>query len=106
MEHFFFVAMFAVCTALSSGCQKWPVLAIPNGKDLAEDPRREDQRESEFDIGYDERERTNQHTAYWSSLDGKRHNQQGVVSANILLHLVQASTLNLMFMDPCIVSIF
>ena len=63
----FFVAMFVVCTALCSDCQKWPVLAIPNGKDLAEDPRREDQRESEFDIGYDERERTNQHTAYWSS---------------------------------------
>ena len=63
----FFVAMFVVCTALCSGCQKWPVFAIPNGKDLAEDPRREDQRESEFDIGYDERERTNQHTAYWSS---------------------------------------
>ena len=63
----FFVAMFVVCTALCSGCQKWPVLAIPNGKDLAEDPHREDQRESAFDIGYDERERTNQHTAYWSS---------------------------------------
>jgi hypothetical protein len=40
------------------------VLAIPNGKDLAEDLRGEDQRESEFDIGYDARERTNQHTAY------------------------------------------
>jgi len=64
---FFFVAMFVVCTALCCGWQKWPVLAIPKGKDLAEDPHREDQRESEFDIGCDERERTNQHAAYWSS---------------------------------------
>lgn len=59
--------MILVCTSLCSGWQKWPVLAIPNGKDLAEDPRREDQRESEFDMSYDERERTNQHAAYWSS---------------------------------------
>jgi hypothetical protein len=63
----FLLAMFVVCTALCSGCQKWTVFAIPNGKDLAADPRREDQREGEFDIAYDERERTNQHTAYWSS---------------------------------------
>ena len=43
------------------------MLAIANGKDLTEDVRGEDQRASEFDIGYDERERTNQHTAYWSA---------------------------------------
>jgi hypothetical protein len=86
--------MFVVCTALCSGWQRWPVLAIPNGKDLAEDPRREDQRESEFDIGCDERERTNQHAAYWSSLNRKRHKQHGVVSANMLLHLEQDSTVS------------
>jgi hypothetical protein len=41
------------------------VLLIPNDKDLAEDLRGKDQRESEFDIGYDGREVSNQRAAYW-----------------------------------------